>query len=499
MDAEHTHDRTPTRLGEALQYAVSRIEKDPRNVDAITRYLGWCGHTRDAQHSPGQPVDLARERVKQAANRAMEQLRQDGFVPDVVEKSLRLIERSLPLLEMEACEALMKAGLCFARLSCEALLAAAQCFRPKAPFEIASLGSGTALVRPGTAASLALLTTIAQDLMQSCGCANTMGLLHDAQEIFGPNASERFTETIIRAGGPFEWLDPGTKWFWYIPEPGSNHLVHQIQRVLAATPRIHLARLRSAIRCGNAFGSFIPPLKVMESICRRLLFLRIEDETVIRVSGMAPWDTILTANEKILIEILRLHGPVLEREKFLEHSRENGMDEGTFKQLTSRSLILQANDAGLYATAGAAFPASTIEDNERTADILANTGQGFPSEGHVFLTWKLHSAMLQGGALRVSEPINTFIEGDYDLKIAGRALGILHIRQRACWDIRRLLLAVGGEVDDTLVIIFNLCNYTAVGIVGNDDVVAQITSGLAEIPPSDTGWFAEKEGARITG
>ena len=150
MDREQTHDRVPTRLDEALRYAVSRIEKDPRNVDAIARYLGWYGHSPDGKHHPGQPIDLALERAKQAANRVTERLRQDGFVPDVVEQSLSLIERSLPVLDMEACTALMKARLCFTRLSGEGLLAAAQCFRPKPPFEIARLGSTTALVKPGT-------------------------------------------------------------------------------------------------------------------------------------------------------------------------------------------------------------------------------------------------------------------------------------------------------------------------------------------------------------
>ena len=127
-------DAVPTRLDEALRYAVSRIEKDPRDVDAVGRYLGWYGHIPDAKHQPSQPIDLAREQA--AANRALERLRQDGFIPNVVEGSLRLIEQSLPLLEMEACEALMKSRLCFIRLSCEALLAAAQCFRPEPSFEI---------------------------------------------------------------------------------------------------------------------------------------------------------------------------------------------------------------------------------------------------------------------------------------------------------------------------------------------------------------------------
>ena len=124
MDGEQTHDREPSRLDEALRYAVSRVEEDPRNVDAVLRYLGWNGHPRDATHHPGQPIDLAQERAKQAANRTIELLRGDGLVPDAVEKSLSLIERSLPLLEMEACEVLMKARLCFTRLSCEALHAA---------------------------------------------------------------------------------------------------------------------------------------------------------------------------------------------------------------------------------------------------------------------------------------------------------------------------------------------------------------------------------------
>src|ERR1700730_2832209 len=135
MDREQTHDRVPTRLDEALRYAVSRIEKDPRNVDAIARYLGWYGHTRDAKQRTGEPIGLAREQEKQGANRAVERWRQDGFVPDVVEQSLSLVERSRPVLDMEACTALMKARLCFTRLSGEGLLAAAQCFRPRPPVE----------------------------------------------------------------------------------------------------------------------------------------------------------------------------------------------------------------------------------------------------------------------------------------------------------------------------------------------------------------------------
>jgi hypothetical protein len=120
-DADHTCEQEPIRLDEALRYAVARIESDPRNVDAIVRHFGWDGHTANAQPLPGQPIDLARERAKQAVSRMIERLREDRFVPDVVDRSISLIKQALPLLDAEVCETLMNARLCFTRLTCEAL------------------------------------------------------------------------------------------------------------------------------------------------------------------------------------------------------------------------------------------------------------------------------------------------------------------------------------------------------------------------------------------
>jgi hypothetical protein len=499
MDADHTCEQEPIRLDEALRYAVARIESDPRNVDAIVRHFGWDGHTANAEPRPGQPIDLARERAKQAASGTIERLREYGFVPDVVERSISAIKQALPLLDAEVCETLMNARLCFTKLSCEALSAATHCFGAEPAFEIVRLGSCSGLVKPGTAAGLASLTARAQEFVQSWGCANALELTHDAQDIFGPRASPRFTEVALRLGGRFEWLDQETKWFWYIPDRGhgSNRLVQQIQRVLAATPRIQVAKLRSAIRRDNGFGCFTPPSKVIESICRRLLFLQCEEGNVIRVPGMAPWNVILTAHERLLVEVLHSHGPVLEREQFLEHCRRRGMDEPTFNQLTSCSLILQANDAGLYATSEASPPPAKIRETGTTLDTSASATQGFLSEGRVFLAWKLHSSQLQVGALRVPEPINTFVQGDYNLKtFSHRELGLLHVRQRACWSIQRLALALAAEADDTLVIVFNLRDHTAIGIVGNDDVVAQVKSGLADKPLPHPDWSARKKNER---
>jgi hypothetical protein len=174
------------------------------------------------------------------------------------------------------------------------------------------------------------------------------------------------------------------------------------------------------------------------------------------------------------------------------------MDEGTFEQLRATSLILQERGTDSYATAAAGFPSSTIEDKGAAGDPLASTAQGFLSEGKLFLAWKLQPSMLDGGAVRVPEPTNTFVQGDYKFETLGRReMGPLQIRQRACWDVRRLVLALGGDVGDTLVIILNHRDHSAVGLIGNEDIVPQLVSGLAEKFLVHPNTSAEKKSERI--
>jgi hypothetical protein len=253
--------------------------------------------------------------------------------------------------------------------------------------------------------------------------------------------------------------------------------------VLAATPRIQLTRLRSAIRRDNGFGGFAPPIKVLSFICSHLLFVRFEGETIARVPGIMNLSQTLTPNERILINILQSHGPALQRDPFLEHCLAQGLDETTFNRLVSHSLILDKQDNGGYSIVGSTVPTpapQNIED-EPTNNSSVDFKRGTLAEGLPFLAWKLDTPAIQGGVLRVAEEINTF-EGDYSLKtLFSPELGTLHIRQRACWDVRPLLTRSGADAGDSLVLVLNLRDRVATGVLGEDDVVANVVSGWSKI------------------
>jgi hypothetical protein len=149
--------------------------------------------------------------------------------------------------------------------------------------------------------------------------------------------------------------------------------------------------------------------------------------------------------------------------------------------------------AGLVAFSDTELGTAPTGDVEN-GDPLAARSHALLSEGKVLLAWKLQPSIIESGALRVPEPINTFVQGDYSLRTLGcREIGPLNIRQRACWDVRRLVLALGGEPGDTLAIVINPRDRTAAGLIGADDVAKQVASGLSQASQLDAFASAEPD------
>ena len=467
----------PQRLDEALRYAVSRVEADPQNVEAIVRHLGWDG--KDGRHNDRlDPLFVAADqRLQRIVDRAIDRLRAEGIVPEVVERSIALVERLVPVLESELGNALLNAKLSHVRFSCSALASAAAVFRKQIPFEVVNLRRNVGLVKSGATEGVNQLAARAQDLVHSCGCANLPALADDARAILGPNANERFIEAVVRTIGCFEWLDRENGWFWYIPDPASssNRLVDQIQQMLVATPRIQLDELRMAIRRRNDLGGFTPPVNVLASICRRLLFAHIEGDVVARVHGSAQRNAALAHDDKTFADLLQLSEPVRAHNEF-EPGHDGAMNEDAFDKCTSASPIpkkLNPNRLAFVRETETLAPAKSEEI--RTSS--GTTRHGFLCEDEVFIAWKLQLPAFQDGLLRVPEPLSPFLQGDYKVRtIANLGFGDLHFYQRACWDVRRVLRGMAAEIGDTLVLILSLRDHVAISVIGDDDVVAEVIS-----------------------
>jgi hypothetical protein len=471
MALERIDGKVPERLNEALSYAVARIEQDPDKVKTIVSRLGWDGRQSEAE--PDRPLGGAPEHEKELVGRAIDRLREDGFVPDAVERAIAVAEQSLPILEQELCEALLNAKLCFVRFGCDALMSAAAVFREHPPFEFVRVGRGSGLVRPGTGKGIGQLAAAAQNLMRTRGCANIHALTDRAREIYGPGTTRAFAEAAVRTIAHFEWLDRESGWFWYMPDGADdpNRLASQIKRIMAVAPRIRLAELRSAIRRDHALGSFAPPRNVLASICKRLRFTHVEGDAVVRMLPAPQWKGVLDSDEAALVAILQAHGSPLPRAELLERARERGINDKCFGGPTLRSALLQSPAPDMYALVGT--DVAPLPPMQETAPV---PDHGNLSEGRMFLALEVDSSALQSGALRV--PVSPFAEGDFRLETAaGDALGSIHIHQWECWDVRALLRDAGADIGDVLVLIISPGEHAAIGLIGDRSTAASVTSG----------------------
>ena len=365
----------PARLDEALRYAIARIEANPRNVEIVVSVLGWDGGGARTLEEASRKFAVSPDRIKQIVAGAIARMKKAQFVPEVVERSLSLAEEIVPILEVELCEALLNARLCFVRFTCDALVTAAQVLHGQSPVEDISIGTSQALVRAGTVAQIDRLRARCRELVQMRGCLNITDLDEESDRILSTRPSHRFAVALARSAGMFEWLDQESGWFWYVSEAGCgrNPLVTYIRRALAETPRLQLAQLQSDM--SRDLQGLTPdlPRNVVAAICKRLLFARLEGALLARLENLLAWEVVKV--EATLAKTVRRHGAV----------------------------------------------------------------HGALSDERIFVGWKLDPPALTSGVLRLHEPVSSLLEGDFELvTMDGYKLGGMQIRQRACWDMRPL-------------------------------------------------------------
>ena len=493
---ERNEGKPPSRLDEALIFAVRRVEKNARNIALTIRRLGWDGEKRQTLESIGRPLGLTRERVRQIEARTVRKLQRAGFVPDSVTQSIKIAERLTPAVDTEVTRALRDKGLTEKSFGAAGLVTAAEVFVGRARFRAMSWGKRVLLVRTQSTTAVNEIALAARRFVRSRGCANTFDLSDEFREAFSRNPSQAFIAAIVGKHKGFEWLNQDEGWFWYRPKEGRAHnrLINYLKRILAVSATVQLSEIRSALRRNYRTANFAPPVSVLASICDRVAFAQRNADQVMRIEDEIDWNSVLAATEAMFRDILRSHGPVLRREELFDHSLALGMNEHTFNVYSSYSPILSRPATGFYSLVGAQIPPGTIEDLRRLsgAPRAAATDHGWLVDGRVYAVWKVTKSMLYSGILPMPKSITSFVEGNFRLNaIGGESVGNIEVRQTTCWNLRRFFRHLGAEVDDHLGMIFDLKERQCLGLLGDAEAMSDLASG--NLPPQGMAMVLEDE------
>ena len=446
-----------------------------RNVDVVVDYLGWGGGDPRTLESVGDELYITRERVRQIVAKAIDRMGQ-RLAPKVLGQALALISNAIPLHRAAFDRLLAERGLTDGPFSPAGMRKALELYRLDTPFEV---GTENVLLPIGANQATQRASVAANRTISARGCVHIEELA-DAD----PGLRRLGAKTIafVLSSNPrFKWLDAKRTWLWRGVGNGAgrNRLVNTIARVLAASERISLPELRSALRRNLRMGGFAPPLAILENICRELPFAKISDGELVRVEEACEWRQILGKVESTFFAVLTEFGPVMTRMELLERCLERGMNLSTFGVYGTYSVILFRPVSGFYALVGAKIPPGTLErmkmDREKSVAFIDS---GWTVTGVPFLCWEISTSILYNGLANVPAGMREALQGRWSFVLGGTTIsGHFEVRGGTCWNIRKLLVGLGADLGDLLAIWFDLDSRTIRAMAGTDELLDLVANG----------------------
>jgi hypothetical protein len=464
---------------EAELWEVTGELGDERDRHIIVRRLGWDGRRPRTLESVGQRYGITRERVRQICTRVEEIQKPQAFLP-ALDRIIQITTAAAPMMANELEKELVRRGLTRTTFCLETLLEIAHGFGRKPPFAVETLHGHRVIVPSPRSGLLQRIHDTATAAVRRWGVSNVEDLA----------ASTNTTATLVRQLLPFlpgfKWLDQTSGWFWIADLP-RNSLLTPIRKILAVSPSIDVGELREGVARPHHRKGFAPPRRVLLEVCRQLAWCRVDGNRISTTQLLSP-DQMLSDSERIIFNVLKTHGPVLQTLELERLCLQAGINRHSFWIYLSYCPIITRYASGVYGLRGADIPPGLVERliPKRPSKSKLLVDYGWTKDRNLRVIYRLSAGILSNGVVSVPASLRTFIRGRFALLTADNAAtGTLVAKDHTAWGLGPLFRRRGGEPGDYLSIVFNLSQRAAVAQVGDaslaEDTEAPNPSSPAEV------------------
>jgi hypothetical protein len=437
---------------------LSRVK--PRDREIVVQYLGWDGRDGRTLEELGGQYGLSRERIRQVCLRALSRTHDTPVFAPTLDRTLELIERSLPCPATELKGLLQEQGLSQTGISPGPIAQAAERLRRNVNYRVVDLEDGEVVVAPKHAELPQGLAQAARKAIGSFGVANVARVRSRATEILGRERipAELLTATLSVLDG-FQWLDRRQTWFRLasLPQYGLPNL---ISKVLAIVPSIEVSALRAAVARYRRSQHRLPPVGALKAYCKTLPWARVEGNTVYGDPEMN-FSESLSDVERTLIDLLHKHGPIMERNEFKDLASEHGINRFSFNAAAMGSPVIAQLGRSVYALLGA--PGSQQAVRRALSRAPRNKGQrvlvsaGHTDDGTPFARYKLSGAVISGGVITIPAALRREVVGGFTLRdSAGNDQGRLVSNGLCGWGVGPALRSTDTQPGTAMLLLFDL-------------------------------------------
>lgn len=300
------------------------------------------------------------------------------------------------------------------------------------------------------------------------------------------------TRKILVAIPGFKWLEELSGWFWIVNLP-RNPLLTQIRKILAASPIIDVGELRTGVGRHHRRKGFAPPRRVLLELCRQLQWCRVVDDRIAAAESLNP-NEILSDSEQTIFQVLKDHGPVMERLRFEELCLKAGVNHHSFWMFLCYCPIISRYALGVYGLRGAEVPVGLVESliPKRTTRHKLLIDYGWTKDHNIHIVNKISLGMLSNGTVSIPSALKTFLQGRFTLMTGDNSIvGALVVKDNSAWGLGPFFTRRGGEAGDYLSILFYLSKRVAVVQIGDASLADQGQSlegfsGVESAPTRET-------------
>lgn len=441
-------------LQEEMRQLAYALTGKSSGAEMVTRRLGLDGRAPMTLDEAGKLCGVTRERVRQVEKALRTSLEERGgaWTP-VLNQAIGVIDDVKPATSATIERALDDEGLIEGPFCTHALFRAAETFGFE--HDLGTGSSGVYFTSKDAQSVAQTLGPVARRLVEHWGATTTDDVV--AALASGGQAVDEQTIVLLLEELPgFGWLERDRGWFW-LANVKRNRLLNQIEKVMTVAGSIDLAELRDGVGRPHRMKGFRPPRRVLGALCEATGLYQVADGRVRGGPDLPDWRDVLGANERMLVEVLFDHGPVMQRSDLEAELVGRGFNRNSFYVYLTYSAFLRRFAPGVFGLRGAPVTAADIEamiPPRTRSQVLQD--HGWTKTGEPWAAFRVSEAGEKSGVLTAPKSIRAAARGSFDLYAPDESpVGTVVVEQNM-WGLSPFFRRWGIEAGDYVALSFDL-------------------------------------------
>lgn len=461
-------------LEDHLNY-LSKLDGKERNRHIIVKYYGWDGKGPKTLDITGKEFGLTRERVRQIINRFEKRINSSDklklFYTPYFQNIFDIINDNSPELSINIEQKLIEKSVIMGKFSFNSFIAISRLFGIKMPFRNINIRGSHLVVPHKSIKAIKKIIIQAKKAVEHWGVGSISDITAQVREEITYPVTDGLTILILSLFNDFKWLDESSGWFWISSVP-RNRLLNLLKKIFSVSGEINVSDLRAGIQRPHRMVGFAPPRRVLLELCRQISWCRVSGN-LISAEPPLDWEKILAGtNSYLMVAILKKYGPVMTSLDFEKKCLELGVNRSTFWTYLSYSPLIANFDTNNYGLRGTKIPPMLIDYLKlyrRQTKVIKD--YGWTGKGDIWILFNISESMFRTNIFNIPAAIKKYVQGDFILKtFDGSLIGPIKIKENAGWPLTQLFRRRGGEVDDYLIMLFDLQLREIKASIGDKDL-----------------------------